>query len=64
MTKEENFEKMSITIESHLYLHPGESPAVARVTCIRSWKLPFVEQVYVDSPECKEQTTVREWGHC
>jgi len=32
MTKEENFEKMSITSESHLYLHPGESPAVALVS--------------------------------
>jgi len=31
MTKEEISEKMSITSESHLYLHPGESPAVALV---------------------------------
>ena len=32
MTKEKNSEKMSITSESLLYLHPGESPAVALVS--------------------------------
>jgi len=32
MTKEENSEKISITNESHLYLHPGESLAVALVS--------------------------------